>query len=342
MNQPLVSIIVPVYKVEKYLRRCLDSIAAQTYTNFEAILVDDGSPDRCGEICDEYAAKDTRFRVIHQKNGGVSAARNAGLDDYYYRNIEGSDKYITFVDPDDYISPEMLDVMVGRAIAGGFDIVRVGYNHVLHEGRIVFASGNWDDSTDTKAIQIKILKDELPNGVIGVLFADHLWRSRRFPVGMTMEDFYISADLYMNACRICVMKQPHYFYNNGNEDSIMRTVDIKKIIQRQYNWFLGWSHHSDLAEQFIPECKIFCMVKALHKAVRVGCMDQGKGSLSPEQYEKILAFVRDSSNIPMSFALWCGRNLLLSKNVFLLKMVGYIQRRDIIRRTLQKRKKQKD
>lgn len=81
MNQPLVTIIVPVYKVEKYLRRCLDSIAAQTYTNFKAILVDDGSPDRCGEICDEYAAKDTRFRVIHQKNSGVSAARNSGLDD---------------------------------------------------------------------------------------------------------------------------------------------------------------------------------------------------------------------------------------------------------------------
>lgn len=83
MNQPLVTIIVPVYKVEKYLRRCLDNIVAQTYTHFEVILVDDGSPDRCGEICDEYAAKDTRFRVIHQKNGGVSAARNTGLDHYY-------------------------------------------------------------------------------------------------------------------------------------------------------------------------------------------------------------------------------------------------------------------
>lgn len=82
MNQPLVTIIIPVYKVEKYLRRCLDSIAAQTYTNFEVILIDDGSPDRCGEICDAYAAKDARFRVIHQENRGVSAARNAGLDDY--------------------------------------------------------------------------------------------------------------------------------------------------------------------------------------------------------------------------------------------------------------------
>lgn len=86
MNQPLVTIIVPVYKVEKYLRRCLDSITAQTYTNFEVILVDDGSPDRCGEICDEYAVKDRRFRVIHQRNGGLSAARNAGLNDYFQRN----------------------------------------------------------------------------------------------------------------------------------------------------------------------------------------------------------------------------------------------------------------
>lgn len=337
MNQPLVTIIVPVYKVEKYLRRCLDSIIAQTYTNFEAILVDDGSPDRCGEICDAYAAKDTRFRVIHQKNGGLSAARNSALNSYY-SSARGYG-YITFVDSNDYISPEMLDIMVKRAIAGGFDIVRVGYNHVLNDGRITFASGNWDDSTDTRAIQIKILKDELPNGVIGVLFADHLWREKRFPVGITMEDFYISVDIYMEAQKVCVMKQPHYFYNNGNEDSIMRTVDIKKIIQRQYNWFLGWRRHGELAEQFLPEQRTFCMVKALHKAVRAGLMDQGEGALSPEQYENILAFVRGSSNLPMSFALWCGRTLLLSKNIFLLKMVGYIQRRDIIRRTVQKNKR---
>lgn len=339
MNQPLVTIIVPVYKVEKYLRRCLDSIIAQTYTNFEAILVDDGSPDRCGEICDEYAAKDTRFRVIHQKNGGVSAARNAGLDDYYIR--QKSKGYIMFIDSDDYISPEMLDVMVKRAIAGGFDIVRTGYNHVFSDGRIIFASGNWDDSTDTKTIQIKILKDELPNGVTSTLFIDSLWRKQRFSVGMTMEDFYITADIYMTAHRICVMNRPFYFYDVGNENSIMHTVNIKAIIQRQYDWFLGWKRHGELAEQFLPEQRTFCMVKALHKAVRVGLMDQGEGSLSPEQYEKILAFVRDSSNIPMSFELRCGRTLLLSNLAFLLKIVGYIQRKDITRRTLQKRKKQK-
>ena len=80
MQQPLVSIIIPVYKVEKYLRRCLDSVQNQTYKNIEVILVDDGSPDNCPKICDEYAAKDPRFHVIHKENGGVSSARNAGLD----------------------------------------------------------------------------------------------------------------------------------------------------------------------------------------------------------------------------------------------------------------------
>lgn len=98
---PLISVIVPVYKVEPYIHRCVDSILAQTYTNLEIILVDDGSPDRCGEICDEYAAKDDRIRVIHQENSGVSAARNAGLD-----HCTGD--YIAFVDSDDYIENSML------------------------------------------------------------------------------------------------------------------------------------------------------------------------------------------------------------------------------------------
>lgn len=330
MSQPLVSIIIPIYGAEKYLQRCLDSIVAQTYTNFEAILVDDGSPDRCGEICDEYAARDMRFHVIHQENGGVSAARNTGLD-YYYRTNRGG--YITFIDPDDYIASNMIDVLVTRATDGNFDMVKI------YEECDPTEFETCDSSTATRKIQAKILKDELSNGVIGVLFADYLWQEKRFPVGMTMEDFYVMAEICINARRICVIAQPLYFYNVGNEDSIMHTINIKSVIQRQYNWFLGWKRHGEIAEKFMPEYKTFCMIKALHKAVRTGLMDQGEGALSPEQYENILAFVRGSSNVPMSFALWCGRTLLLSKNIFLLKMVGYIQRRDIIRRTVQKNKR---
>ncbi|KAF3371822.1 glycosyl transferase family 2, partial [Enterococcus faecium] len=90
-----ISIIVPVYKVEKYLRKCVDSILAQTFTDFEVILVDDGSPDNSGKICDEYAEKDNRVRVIHKENGGLSSARNAGID-------VARGKYLGFVDSDDY------------------------------------------------------------------------------------------------------------------------------------------------------------------------------------------------------------------------------------------------
>ncbi len=101
MSNPLISIIVPIYKVETYLPRCLDSIIAQTYKNLEIILVDDGSPDRCGEICDEYAQKDSRIKVIHQENGGVSVARNTGI-----RNVNGD--YITFIDSDDTINDDYI------------------------------------------------------------------------------------------------------------------------------------------------------------------------------------------------------------------------------------------
>ena len=93
---PRLSVIVPVYKVEKYIHKCVDSILNQTFTDFELILVDDGSPDNCGRICDEYAAKDSRVRVIHKKNGGVSDARNVGV-------VESKGDYISFVDPDDFI-----------------------------------------------------------------------------------------------------------------------------------------------------------------------------------------------------------------------------------------------
>ena len=115
---PELSIIVPVYKVEPYLRRCIDSILAQTFRDFELILIDDGSPDNCGAICDEYAAKDSRIIVIHQKNQGVSAARNAGLD-----IAKGT--YLGFVDSDDWIEPEMYETMIATAKEKQVDVSKV-------------------------------------------------------------------------------------------------------------------------------------------------------------------------------------------------------------------------
>ena len=127
-DAPKISIIVPVYNVEQYLQRCLDSIAAQTFTDWECILIDDGSPDNSGAICDEYAAKDERFKVIHQKNAGVSAARNAGLE-------VAKGEWIGFVDPDDYIQNDMYSFLYSLAHERNADIVCCGWDN--YEGATV-------------------------------------------------------------------------------------------------------------------------------------------------------------------------------------------------------------
>ena len=120
MFSPKISIIVPVYNVEKYIRRCLDSIAAQTFTDWECICVDDGTPDASGKICNEYAQKDSRFVVIHKENGGVSSARNAGL------NV-AKGEYVTFCDSDDWVEKEMLEVLYNTALETDADVVMGGH-----------------------------------------------------------------------------------------------------------------------------------------------------------------------------------------------------------------------
>ena len=119
----LISVIVPVYNIEAYLRKCIDSILAQTYTNLEIILVDDGSTDNSGEICNEYAAKDARIRVIHKGNGGLSSARNTGID-------IATGKYIGFVDSDDYLAPDMYEKLLGAIVNNHADISVCNVHHV--------------------------------------------------------------------------------------------------------------------------------------------------------------------------------------------------------------------
>ncbi len=127
---PKVSIIVPVYKAEKYLRRCIDSILDQTYKDWELLLIDDGSPDNCGAICDEYARKDARISVFHKENGGVSSARNLGLD-----NVKG--EYVTFVDADDCLYNDALKIFVGFAEKSNLDLVQCCYNRKFISGQYI-------------------------------------------------------------------------------------------------------------------------------------------------------------------------------------------------------------
>ena len=135
MYYPLITVIIPIYKVEKYLPKCLDSVLAQTYSNLEIILVDDGSPDNCGAICDEYAARDSRIRVIHKENGGLSSARNSGID-----ICRG--KYISFIDSDDFVSPYFIEMLYRGVHDFNCEIATVEHGVSFMEGKddsVVFA-----------------------------------------------------------------------------------------------------------------------------------------------------------------------------------------------------------
>ena len=129
MNETI-SIIIPVYNVEKYLNKCLNSVIEQTYKNIEVILIDDGSTDNSGKICDEYAKNDIRIKIIHQQNGGVSTARNNGLE-------HATGKYITFVDSDDYIEKEMIETMAKKIMKKNADIVICGVTDRDEENNII-------------------------------------------------------------------------------------------------------------------------------------------------------------------------------------------------------------
>ena len=128
---PVVSIIIPIYSVEEYLSNCIESVISQTYTNIEIILVDDGSPDGCGRICDEYAQKDRRIKVIHKTNGGLISARKAGL-------AVASGEYITFVDGDDYIKPDMCQTLYEVTCLYNPDIIAVGFTLVYPNGKVIY------------------------------------------------------------------------------------------------------------------------------------------------------------------------------------------------------------
>jgi glycosyltransferase involved in cell wall biosynthesis len=127
--KPIISIIVPIYNVEKYLDRCITSLRNQTLKNIEIILVDDGSPDNCPNLCDKYAQQDYRIKVIHQKNKGLGLARNAGID-------IAQGKYIAFVDSDDYVSTKMYEQLYNESLKQDFDIIYCGVNSQKSNGKI--------------------------------------------------------------------------------------------------------------------------------------------------------------------------------------------------------------
>ena len=211
---PIISVIVPVYKVEPYLRRCVDSILKQGFKDFELILVDDGSPDKCGEICDEYANQDVRVVVIHQQNGGLSAARNAGLD-WVFANSKS--EYIGFIDSDDWVAPNYLEELYkGCQIC---DIACVDALLVKSEGRHSAkpsTSAIWDIVPPYFYYRCA----SLPMTAWGKLFRRDVLKTVRFPNGKIHEDEYVIPYLLFS-CRQIATSNIQLYYYFRRDDSIM-------------------------------------------------------------------------------------------------------------------------
>ena len=214
---PLISVIVPVYKVESYLPRCVDSILSQSMTDFELILVDDGSPDHCGELCDEYAKKDSRVHVIHQVNGGLSAARNAGLDWVF---INSDSKWLSFVDSDDWVQPNYLEALYEAAKREKVDISICGFVKTLGD-----AIPKSDVITESKQPTEQFYIEKTINATIvcGKLYKKECFQNIRFPVGKIHEDEFVTYKILFHYEYVAVIDQPLYVYFQ-NSDGIMHRV----------------------------------------------------------------------------------------------------------------------
>ena len=207
----LISVIVPVYKVEEYIYRCVDSILAQSFKDFELILVDDGSPDNCGKICDEYAQKDKRITVIHKENGGLSDARNTGID-WALKNSN----WITFIDSDDWVHTDYLKNLYNAVKENNVDISVCGYVNTTGE-----------DDLHTKNSEINTLlctpEDFFINNNInavvawGKLYKKSLWNDIRYPYGKIQEDEFTTHKLLFKCPQIAFVDAVlYYYYTNSN------------------------------------------------------------------------------------------------------------------------------
>lgn len=210
----MISVIVPIYNVEKYLNRCIKSILAQTFTDFKLILVDDGSPDNCGKICDDYAEKDSRIHVIHKENGGLSDARNAGLD-WAYSNLDF--QLLAFVDSDDLLHHDAFEILFETSNSTSADIVLGDFcgfselNEIQAINKIITYSKKeipkieaWEHLLDNKHM--------VYGSVCGSLYKSSVFENIRFPVGRTFEDVAISYLLYANSKKTVYVDVPLYFY----------------------------------------------------------------------------------------------------------------------------------
>lgn len=227
-----ISVIVPVYKTESYLKKCVDSILASTYENIEVILVDDGSPDGSGKICDEYAEKDARVRVIHKENGGLSSARNAGLD-------VATGDYVTFVDSDDYIAADIYEKLVARLEQCNADIAMMGIMPVSEDYTELYESATsyekHPEEMTGEELFFNICERKIDTSVWSKLFGARLFQKLRFDEKRLNEDFLVLSEMLIGCAVKVVMVNSVGYYYYTRTGSITKSGFGKSLYDAVYN-----------------------------------------------------------------------------------------------------------
>lgn len=225
MENQLISIIVPIYNVEKYLKKCIESIINQTYKNIEIILVDDGSPDNCGIICDEYSQKDKRIIVIHKENGGLSDARNKGID------IAKGD-YLTFIDSDDFVNIDYIEKLYNSIKLNNTKLAQCGISKV-NENNEIIEKLNYDENyikTSHEILNELYGKHLIENVVVwNKMYAKELFKNIRFPVGKIHEDEFTTYKLIYYSKNVAIVSDSLYNYRQNNASIMGRKFNIKRL-----------------------------------------------------------------------------------------------------------------
>lgn len=326
----LVSVIVPIYKVEKYLCQCIDSIIAQTYQNLEIILVDDGSPDGCGATCDEYAQNDSRIRVIHKENGGLSSARNVGL-------AAATGEYVMFVDSDDWIEPDSIQRLYEELVIHNAQMA-IGVMQKIADGTNNILFSNYRGHGRTECCnKLHIMKEHLSNGgwsAWAKLYKMEIHRDVLFPVGEINEDGAIALQILHRCSNIVKVDTLVYNYRE-RADSICTSAFNESD--------LDWYKHCKADVQWIDERYPQLSELARLKMYTAILLHLSEIAVAPKRYhhlaQPLLEQVRiDYSEMRISLStagkstrhLWMFRHLPYSFYCFMTRMWWRVRRRTVI------------
>ena len=310
----MISVIVPIYKVEKYLPRCVDSIINQTFADIEIILVNDGSPDRCGQICDDYALHENRIKVFHKENGGLSDARNTGIE-------LAKGEYITFVDSDDYIAPNMLEHLMSNLEQYNADIVQCGFLRVYENDtesitKTVITEKYGIDIvlTGIEALEDYFVTESFVDEIAcAKLYKTSLFKETgtTYPVGRIHEDTFTTYKLFYYSRIVVCSAEQLYFYLQRNDSIIgqkthlLRGLSVYEATKETVEFIE--SHNIDLTKQvqffYVKRC-----IFSINRIISVSSWRQWRDLLNQLRSDAL-------KSLP---GVLVNRNLTLRRRVYII------------------------